>query len=150
MRRADLVLYAGILVLLLSLLSYLVGGGGEAIPAAGGEESAGDGEEEPPGASRPAAGAGPAGWLGLARDRLASLQREGNRLAASFWKDGLTENQRRMLDRLRERLIRLRDFALSGQFLLLLSASGLLVGLYYLVGGGGAERLRRRAGRRRG
>jgi hypothetical protein len=146
MRRSDLILYLGILILFLGLVSWFVSQDrtaevetlvetqpGDQIPEIPGqpetpEEMIGFGENEE-------------GLLAFARGRFEALRREGDRLADQVWKDGLSDSQRGWLSGIGDQLIRLRNFTLTLQFLLILVFTALLLVLYHLVSSGKIQRM---------
>jgi hypothetical protein len=150
MRRSDLILYLGILILFLGLVSWFVSQDHQTQPIEPAELPPADGIPEIPELPESAegiadGGEGDEGLLALALSQIEAMRREGDRLSDRVWKDGLTDNQRGWLTSIGDKFARLRDFTLSLQFLLILVFTALLVGLYHLVSSGKLQRMLRRS-----
>lgn len=150
MRRSDLILYLGILVLFLGLVSWFVTQDRTAEPAGPADAPPADGIPEIPEPPETAAEAvesreDEGGLLAFARNQFEAIRREGDRLADRIWKDGLTDNQRGWMTSIGDQFSRLKDFTLSLQFLLILVFTALLVGLYHLVSSGKLLRMIRKS-----
>jgi len=152
MRRSDLILYLGILMLGLGLISWFVTRDRPEVATRTADAPAADAIPEIPESPDEvdeAAGAADAedGVLGFARNQLEAVRREGDHLAQRVWKDGLTDGQRSLLTSFSEKFGNFKDFTLSLHFLLVLVSTALLVGIYHLVSSGKLQRLiRRRSG----
>ena len=149
MRRSDLILYIGILILFLGLVSWYVSKdrGVEPIPPADTiEDVVPEIPESPETADEPIeiGERSGEGLAALAMEQFDALRREGDQLAHQVWKDGLSDNQRHGLSSLGEQFIRLRDFTLSLQFLLILVFTAILLAIYHLVSSGRIKRLLRK------
>ncbi len=150
MRRSDLILYLGILILFLGLVSWFVSQDRTARPVEPADAPPADGIPEIP--ERPETaeeiaetGERDEGLLAFALSQFAATRREGDRLADRVWKDGFTDNQRGWLTSVGDQFSRLRDFTLSLQFLLILVFTALLVVLYHLVSTGKLWRIIRKS-----
>jgi hypothetical protein len=151
MRRSDLILYLGILVLFLGLVSWFVSQDRTAEPTEPAEAPPADGIPEipePPATVGETAQTGERedGLLAFVREQFQAVRLEGDRLADRIWKDGLTDNQRGWLSSIGGQFTRLRNFTLSLQFLLILVFTALLLGLYHLVSSGKLQRMIRKSG----
>ena len=153
MRRSNLILYFGILMLGLGLLSWVVTRGRPepAPPAA--EETAADEIPEIPALPDQAEAAADTeggdeveGLMALAQGQFESVRREGDRLAQRVWKDGLSDGQRSWLTGVGDRFDSFLDFTLSLQFLLIAVCTALILGIYHLVSTGKLQRMIRREG----
>lgn len=146
MRRSDLILYLGILILFLGLVSWFVSQDRTAVPDIPIDTPPVDAIPEipePPDNAEEMTESGEReeGLLAFALDQFEAIRREGDRLADRVWKDGLSDSQRGWLSSIGGQFTRLRNFTLSLQFLLILVFTALLLGLYHLVSSGKLQRM---------
>jgi len=151
MKRSDLILYLGILILFLGLVSWFVSRDRTAEPVTPADAPSIDGIPEIPKPPESAvevteSGVREEGLLAFALDQFEAIRREGDRLADRVWKDGLSDRQRGWLSNIGGQFTRLKDFTLSLQFLLILVFTALLLGLYHLVSSGMLQRMLRKSG----
>ncbi len=150
MRRSDLILYLGILILFLGLVSWYVSKdrGVEPVPPSDTTEDAVPEIPESPETADESIEIGERsgeGLAALALEQFDALRREGDQLAHQVWKDGLSDDQRHWLSGFSDQFIRLRDFTLSLQFLLILVFTALLLTVYHLVSSGKLKRMLRKS-----